>query len=342
MPSDPSACALCPAVAGVEGGGTTFRCMVSVRRASGEVDIVARTTVATGSDPVETLGAVCDFLSRYEYGAIGICTFGPVDLSEGSATYGCLLNTPKEGWSGADILSPILAVRPGVPYSFDTDVNAPALAEFEHYNANLPPDARKISSCAYVTVGTGVGAGLVVNGATVRGLMHPEAGHAPCVLPMPGKDDDDAGPTGTFYPWGCRTPFRGVGTTEGTVASVALLRRLSSRGETADLSALPDSHDIWDVVSHALACLSCNLLLTVSVERIVLGGGIMRRGHIVLPAVRRKVGEMLNGYVPAALDGAGRVREDLIVGPVWGDDAGIEGAVALGRRALQERDGGGN
>lgn len=318
-----------PLIAGVEGGGTSFRCIV-VR---GDV-VVDRRSIPTAG-PEETLREVCEFLSGHEYDAIGISTFGPVDLKASSPSYGKIMNTPKEGWSRADVLSPILAVRNDVPYGFDTDVNAPALAEFERHNAPLPPSDR-LTSLAYVTVGTGVGAGLVVNSSPVRGLMHPEAGHVP-VIPLPA--DADAPP----YPWGARTPFRGQNTVEGTASSVALAHRLKAEGGTGDrdaLAGLPDEHAAWDTVANALACMCVTLILTVSVEKIVLGGGIMQR-KVVLPSVRRRVEEMLNGYVPAALreteGGGSALREDLIVESVWGDDAGIFGTVALGKRAWQER-----
>ena len=153
--------------AAVEGGGTTFRVAI----AEGDPTNVKLHAEFPTTTPAETLGKVCAWLGKHKYDAIGIASFGPIDPTPGSRTFGFITTTPKPGWKNTDIVGPIMDVR-RVPFMFDTDVNAPAMAEFTL--GGLRRDG--CSSCAYVTVGTGIGVGLVVNGQCVHGLLHPEAG----------------------------------------------------------------------------------------------------------------------------------------------------------------------
>ena len=155
-------------LAAVEGGGTTF--VVAIAHDE-PTNIVERAEFPT-TTPAETLGKCCQWLSTRTYDSLGVATFGPVDLNPNSPTFGYITTTPKPGWKNTDVLGPLCAIRPSAPCKFDTDVNAPALAEF----LDMQRLGHKGSSCAYITVGTGIGVGLVVNGQPVHGLMHPEGG----------------------------------------------------------------------------------------------------------------------------------------------------------------------
>jgi len=351
-------------VAAVEGGGTTFRLVV------GEIDdkdvstattalpkIIARTTVDSSQNPQTALQQCVQFLQQHRpaqgyYDGLGLATFGPVGVHPHRPDeYGCILpTTPKPIWRSVNLLQPLLQACSSdngqqVPKVLvDTDVNAPALSEFLHYNEtvarNTSSNAEKITSLAYVTVGTGVGVGLIVNGRPVHGRMHPEGGHV-AIQPLDdettdGNDNDS--PPFAGYSWGPEhCPFGGKHTVEGTACSVALRERLQHRWKQSTivpadvLSTLPDDDPLWDHAANALANLCVTLLLLVSVERIVLGGGIvMKRQHILLDKIRRRTRALLNGYLPLPDD-----LSQLIVTPTFGEDAGLTGAMALAARAVR-------
>jgi fructokinase len=238
--------------AAVEGGGTTW---VAAICENAPDNIIDRETFPTKGNPEETLGEVRKWLSVRHFDAIGVGTFGPVDCDAASPRYGYITSTPKPGWKNTNVLG-LLGIREfGKPFKFDTDVNAPALAEyFLHRDVGL-------KSCAYITIGTGIGVGLVIDGKTVHGLLHPEAGHIR-VGREPG--DDFAG----------TCPYHGD-CVEGMCASGALaLRRGVSPAALAGLGA---EDPLWNTCAHYLAALCANLILIASPERIVIGGGIMQR-----------------------------------------------------------------
>jgi fructokinase len=160
-------------LAAVEGGGTTF--VVAI--ASDPTTVLERAEFPT-TTPKETLRKCCEWLASRHYDALGVACFGPLDLKPDSPTFGYITTTPKPGWQQTNVLGPLKAVRPAAPTLFDTDVNAPAVAEFEHMVAEAR--ARGVApptSCCYITVGTGIGVGLVINEKPVHGMMHPEGGH---------------------------------------------------------------------------------------------------------------------------------------------------------------------
>jgi fructokinase len=232
-----------------------------------------------------------------------------------------------------DILTPLLEACDNCPFLLDTDVNVPAASEFALANDNAAvgssetttPAAAKISSCAYVTVGTGVGVGLVVNGKTVKGFMHPEGGHVP-VPPLSGD---------TFggYSWGqgvdANVPFSGINTVEALASSVALMERyeqeltkigaqnLTINRNRQELANVPDESDIWDHAVNAIATLCTTMILLLSMERIVLGGGVMQR-PMLLPKIRVRTQQLLNNYVKLDKDTLDR----MIVVSAHGKDAG--------------------
>jgi len=278
--------------------------------------IVEREVFATSSTPSETLESVCKWLAAREYDALGVAMFGPVDIHQGSPTWGYVTTTPKPGWQNTDVMGPLLAVRP-VPCSFDTDVNAPALEEFRHF---ARPGEQ---SCAYVTVGTGIGVGLVVNGRSVKGLLHPEGGHIP-VLRRPGDTYKGQGP----HPWSL----------EGQCCAGAIAERAGVPSDK--LKDIPDDDEVWSDVAWIFGSLCATLTLMVSVERIVLSGGVMQRLSL-FPKIRKAAREILNGYVqhPKVINDGPEGIDGYIVPSERGNDAGIYGAIALALDALKEHAG---
>lgn len=335
-------------IAAVEGGGTSFKVAVCQVDGSRSVPkILHRTSIdSSHDDPQKTLQECAAFLERHRppggtgYAALALATFGPVGVNPADKrNYGRILkSTPKAAWRDVDLLGPLERACRGsagaapLEVRVDTDVNAPAVAEYQH--AVSEEGSGDVTSVAYVTVGTGVGVGLVVNRGPVHGRMHPEGGHVK-VQPLPG--DKFAG-----YSWGkdfC--PFEGVNTVEGLACSVSLTERLQqlhlqqhqSKDESANVSRsvladLPDDHEVWDHAANALACLCVNLILTVSIEKIVFGGGIMSRNGLI-EKIRALTARHLNGYLELPDDLSG-----LITLSTYGQDAGLVGAMVLAQRAL--------
>jgi fructokinase len=300
-----------PLFGAVEGGGTKFVCAVGY----GPDEILARTRIDTRG-PNETLAEVADFLAATSWSqpltAVGVACFGPLELDPQRATYGHTLETPKAGWNDVPIIQPI-AERLGVPVALDTDVNAACLAEW------LWGAARGCDPCLYLTVGTGIGGGVVVNGQPLRGLMHPEMGHI--LLPRLTWPDG----TPDTYAGACR--FHS-GCLEGLASGPALLGRL---GHNAEYAA--PEHPIWELEAGYLAAALATFTLVLSPERIVIGGGIAQQEQL-LPRVRRRLTEMLNGYVQRAE--ATTDVERYVVPPRFGQDAGLAGAFALASQARSE------
>lgn len=293
-----------PLVAGVELGGTKCVCLL----ASGPDGIRDEARIPT-TTPDETLGAVRAVLERWAerpgFAGAGLATFGPVELDPARPTYGRIVNTPKPGWGGADILG--LASGLDVPAALDTDVNGAALAE-GRWGA-----ARGLSSWAYVTVGTGVGVGSIVDGRPIRGLGHSEAGH----LRAPRLAGDD-------WPGAC--PYHGD-CVEGLVSGPAIAARTRRPG-----AALSADDPVWETVVHALAGLAHALVLTSLPERILIGGGVLETRPELFGRLRRRLVESLGGYGFA--DRIAADPEDFLRPPGLGGRAGPLGAVALGLSAL--------
>ena len=286
----------------IEGGGTKFLCAVG----EGHDAVVASQRIQTRT-PDETLEEVAAFLGRYELEAVGIGMFGPLELSAGPR-WGSLLRTPKPDWSDAPVASRISEALGGVPVAIDTDVNAAALGEAT-WGA-----ARGADPVLYLTVGTGVGGGVLVHGAPVHGLMHPELGH----LPVPVLTDAEGRPDP--FPGACLFHGRCL---EGVASGPALHARLGLSAEE-----IADEHPVWELtgryVGHALA----SAVLVLSPERIVVGGGVATRPAL-LPAARRALSEALAGYVARPQLGAS--IDEYVVRPGLGDRSGIAGAFALAK-----------
>jgi fructokinase len=257
--------------------------------------------------PEETLGAIEQVLDRWqaEHGfvALGIASFGPLELHPCSPHFGHITRTTKPGWAHAAV-GPRLMRRYGVPAAIDTDVSGAALAE------GLWGGAQGLATYSYVTVGTGIGAGIVVHGRPVMGLGHAEAGHMQ-VARYPGDD----------WPGACT--FHGD-CVEGLASGFAIEQRV---GRSLDGLAADDP--VWPKVAHAIAGLCCNLVMTVVPERILIGGGVPNRQPQLLPLVRQMLVKSLAGYGDTA-NLADRMV-DYIAAPALGDQAGPLGSIALAR-----------
>lgn len=266
----------------------------AIGRDPGDVRAEARFATTT---PAETLARVVGFFREHAepIAALGVATFGPVDLDPASPTFGAITTTPKPGWQHVDLVGPLREAL-GVPIALDTDVNAAALAE-HRWGA-----ARGASSAVYVTVGTGIGGGAVLDGRPLHGLGHPEMGH----LRIPHDRAAD--------PFAGACPRHGD-CWEGLAAAPAIAARWGRAPEI-----LPDDHPAWALEAGYLALGVGNVLLTLSPRCLVLGGGVMARASL-LPLVRTRVAALLGGYVRAAD----------IVPPALGDRSGVLGALALAR-----------
>ncbi len=286
---------------GVEAGGTKFVCVAG----TSIDDVRAEARIAT-TTPAETLGAVVRFFgdasrAHGPLAAVGVGSFGPIDLHPSSPTFGVITTTPKAGWAGADLVG-TLGRALGVPVGIDTDVNAAALGELRH------GAARGLDTVVYLTVGTGIGGGGLVNGRLLHGLVHPEMGH----LRVP--HDRAADP----FPGVC--PFHG-NCLEGLASGPAMAARWGAPAET-----LAAGHPAWALEARYLALALQNIVCTLSPERIVLGGGVMAQPAL-LPRVRAELAALLNGYIqaPAVLER----MDDYVVAPALGHRAGVAGALVL-------------
>jgi fructokinase len=287
-------------VGGIEAGGTKFVCAVG----TGPNDVRAEARFPT-TTPEETIGSAVAFFREQEerYGppaAIGIGSFGPLDPKPNSPTYGFITSTPKPHWANIDLAGAIRREL-GAPVGFDTDVNVAGLGEYR-WGA-----AQGLTNFIYLTIGTGVGGGVLINGVPVHGLVHPELGHIP--LPHDWAAD----------PYKGHCPFHGD-CLEGMAAGPAIGERW---GRPA--VELEPGHPAWELESHYLALALQSFICTLSPERVILGGGVMEQPQL-FPLVRWRVQEYLNGYVQSTA-----ILFDIeryIVPPALGNRAGVLGAFA--------------
>ncbi|MCA1293823.1 ROK family protein [Paenibacillus sp. alder61] len=290
-------------IGAIEAGGTKFVCGIGNDRG----EIAESISFPTG-DPQTTLGRVIAYFKEKQADAIGIGSFGPIDIRKDSPTYGYVTTTPKPGWGNFDFLG-TLRREFSVPFGWDTDVNAAAFGEAT-WGA-----ARGLDSCLYYTVGTGVGIGVYSEGKLVHGLIHPEGGH---VLTRRHPDDDFAG----------ACPFHGD-CLEGMASGPALEKRWQVKGHE-----LPADHPAWEIEAFYLAQSIAGAILLLSPEKVILGGGVMQQAQLY-PLIREAVKRNLNGYL-----NAGAILEqidDYIVPPGLGQQAGLCGALALGLSALRNQ-----
>ena len=287
---------------GIETGGSKWECAIG----TGPNDLRATATFPT-TTPAETIGQALAFFEREgPVAALGIGSFGPVDATVGSRTWGHITTTPKPGWSHADVGQEIRR-RLGVPVAFDTDVNAAAVGE-QRWGA-----AQGLDTFCYVTVGTGIGGGAMVGGHLVHGLVHPEFGH----LRVPHDRDAD--------PFDGVCPFHGD-CWEGLASGRAIEARWGRRGEE-----LAGTQAVWELEAKYLALGLVSAICILSPQRIVIGGGVMG-GPGLLQLVRREVVAILNGYIEH--EALGEHIDRYVSAPGLGSRAGAVGAIALAEAAL--------
>ncbi len=292
---------------GIEGGGTKFVCMV----ATDPQNIIDEVRFPT-TTPAETLEQAVTFFEKYarknDLGAIGMASFGPVDLDQASPTYGSVTTTPKPGWAFTDTIGRLRQAF-GIPVAFELDVNAAAFGEYYWNEEN-----HALDPLVYFTIGTGIGAGVIVDGKLVHGLVHPEAGHMR--IPHDWRADPYAG----------SCPYHGD-CFEGLACGPAIQQRWGQLAEK--LSA---THPAWDLEAGYIAQALNNTICNLSPKRIVLGGGVMQQPALIR-LVQQKVQKLLNNYIhsPVITEGI----EQYIVLPSLGNRSGVLGAIALARQEVE-------
>jgi fructokinase len=294
-------------VGGIEAGGTKFICAVG----TGPDDIRAEIRIPT-THPEETLGKAIAFFKeqqekyREQLRSLGIACFGPIDLNPHSPTYGFITTTPKPGWKNTNVVGTLRKAL-NLPVAFEHDVVGAAIGEAT-WGA-----AQGLSDFIYITIGTGIGGGILVNGKPIHGLVHPEIGHMR--LPHDLKKDPFIG----------NCPYHGD-CFEGLASGPALEKRWGMPGHQ-----LPDDHPAWALEAEYIALAVSNLILTTSPQKVILGGGVMQRSHL-FPALRQRVITLLNGYVQAST-----LLENIdqyLVPPGLGNRSGILGSLAMAQQII--------
>lgn len=281
-----------PLYGAIEAGGTKFLCAVG----DSPTDLRDVQRFSTMNNPLETMSEVIAYFERYpDLRSLGLASFGPVDFKTGS-----IAKTPKVGWSHFPIQKALTRAL-NIPVDFDTDVNAAALAEAENGTGS------ELSNFVYFTVGTGIGAGAVVNRQPVHGLLHPEMGH----LLVRRAPEELGGFKGIC-------PFHG-NCLEGMASGPAMHARWN---QSADL--LPEDHVAWEIEADYLAQACVNVMCILSPQMIVLGGGVMKQLHL-FPMIRKRVADLMNGYLDLP-----RIDPPALAYP------GLSGALLLAQRAAAQ------
>lgn len=286
----------------IEAGGTKFVCAVGSSPDDLFIEQFATTT------PEETLSLAIKFFkeqnSKNKLKAIGIGSFGPIDLDKNSHTYGYITSTPKLNWSNTDFVGAIKNEF-NIPVGFDTDVNGAALGE--HYWGV----AKGLSDFIYLTIGTGIGGGGMLNGKLIHGLVHPEMGHI--FIPLDSKDEYEG-----------KCPFHNNLCFEGLASGPAIQERWGKQAKDLDIS-----HEAWSLEAHYISLAMINYILTLSPQRIIIGGGVMEQKQL-FPLIHQKVRIMLNNYIQAPE--ISNNISNYIVSPSLGKRAGVLGAIALAKQ----------
>ena len=288
----------------LEAGGTKMVCAIGDENGN----ILERVSIPTGT-PENTMPPMIDFFKDKGICALGIGCFGPVDLDKKSPTYGYITSTPKLAWTNYPIVAEFEKAL-GVPVGFDTDVNAAALGEATW------GCTRDVENSIYITIGTGVGVGVIANGKPYHGMIHPEGGH---ILLARHPEDPMVGS-------GC--PFH-ENCMEGLAAGPSLEKRWGVKG-----AELADRMEVWEMEAWYIGQAITNYIMILSPERIICGGGVMHQ-PVLLPLIRKEVARQMNGYIK------GKGMDDLenyIVGVSLNDNQGAMGAVKLAMDALAEKE----
>jgi fructokinase len=283
---------------GIEGGGTKFNCAVG----DSPENIIAEARFAT-TTPAETIQQVVEFFKPYlnQIQSIGLGSFGPFDVDPSSLTFGHITTTPKPHWANTNILG-MLKEKINLPIAAEMDVVVAGLGEAK-WGAS-----KNDSHSLYLTIGTGIGGGYIVDGKPLRGLASLEMGHIrlardPYLDPFQGA-----------------CPYHGD-CFEGLASGPAIEARLGQRAET-----LPDDHPYWDIEANYIAQALVNYILSLAPQRIIIGGGVMQK-DFMFPSVRRKVQELLNSYINHEM--ILKRIDEYIVPPALGGRSGVLGAIAL-------------
>lgn len=283
---------------GIEAGGTKFVCAV----ARDPDNIYAETRFPT-TKPEETIGRAIEFFQSCDVPleSIGIASFGPVDVNVDSETWGNILKTPKPHWTDSSF-GRVVQTELNLPVTFDSDVNGAALGE------GTWGAAQGLDTFVYYTIGTGIGGGGMLSGKLMHGLLHPEMGH----MRIPHARERD--------PFDGVCPFHGD-CFEGLASGTAMGKRWGVPAET-----LPADHPAWELEAETIALALVNTICMLSPQRIIMGGGVMNN-HALFPMIRKRVQELLNGYIhmPQIVENI----DDYIVPPGLGNRAGVMGAIAL-------------
>lgn len=287
---------------GIEAGGTKMVCAVGDENGN----LIDRISIPT-LQPEETFAEMINYFKRYEIKALGIGSFGPIDLNRQSKTYGYITTTPKSGWMNCNIVG-VMKEALNVPIGFDTDVNGAVLGEVAWGSA------KGCETAIYITIGTGVGVGVFVNGGLLHGLIHPEAGH---MLISRHSNDTYKG----------RCPFHS-NCVEALASGPAIMERWG-----VPAAELADRKEVWKLEAYYIAQAITNYILTYSPEKVILWGGVMHQEQM-FSLVRKQVKQMLNGYLSHTM--IEEQIENYIVPPVLGDNAGILGAIRLGMDCIKE------
>ncbi len=286
----------------LEAGGTKMVCAIGNEQG----EISERISIPTVS-PEETMPQMIAFFREHHIEALGVGCFGPINPVKGTATYGYITSTPKLAWQEYNIVGAFEEAL-GCPVGFDTDVNASMLGEATF------GIAKGLDSCIYVTIGTGVGVGVYINGGLLHGMMHPEAGH---ILLQRHPSDSYAG----------KCPFHG-NCLEGLAAGPAIEERWGAKG-----IELKDRREGWELEAYYIAQACVNFTLVYSPRRIILGGGVMHQEQL-FPLVRQQYEELMAGYVVTPeLENLNRY----IVPCSLGDNQGVMGCLELALEAVGER-----
>lgn len=292
---------------GIEAGGTKFNCAIG----TGPDDIRAEVRFPT-TTPDETIGRSIDFFrqfmikTRQRLEGIGIGSFGPLDLNPASADFGKITSTPKAGWTYTNLRKRI-EHETATPVAIDTDVNTAALGE------GFWGAAVDLRDYIYLTVGTGIGGGLIVQGRPHHGIVHPEMGH----MRVPHDRHEDV------FDGVC--PYHGD-CLEGLASGLAIQARTGKSGEQ-----LPAYHPVWELEAAYLASAITNLICVASPQRIIMGGGVMQQEQL-FPMIRLKVRQLLNSYIQSPM--ITETNADYIVPPKLGQRAGVLGAIALAKQTF--------
>lgn len=287
-------------IGGIEAGGTKMICAVGDENGN----VMDRAAFPT-RQPKETFEDLINYFRNRDIKALGIGCFGPLDLNRHSATYGYITKTPKSGWENCDVVGTFTKAL-GVPVGFDTDVNGAVLGEVT-WGA-----AKGAESAIYVTIGTGVGVGVYINGALLHGLVHPEAGHI-----LLSRHPED------HYKGNC--PYH-ENCLEGFAAGPAIEGRWGRKGVE-----LADQDQVWELEAYYIAQAVTNYILTYSPQKVILWGGVMHQEKL-FGMVRKEVRRMLNGYIDH--EAITESIENYIVPPALGENPGVLGAIRLGVLAL--------